>query len=87
MTFALSQYLLDKETVYTSLSWLLMDIAERKDAVCKKLIEELVYIIDDPAFARYILNNEDFSENALYPPCVYLFNRLAKKTIDALKTT
>ncbi|MBW8042328.1 MAG: ATP-dependent DNA helicase RecQ [Planctomycetes bacterium] len=36
VTFALSQYLLDKETVYKSLSWLLMDIAERKDTVCKK---------------------------------------------------
>lgn len=84
--FAFNRYGRDKETIYNTLSWILINISERKSDLCRKLIEELIYVIDDTAFARHILSNEAFSDDMLYPPGIYLFNRLAKEIIEIIKT-
>jgi ATP-dependent DNA helicase RecQ len=84
--FAFNRYGRDKETIYKTLSWILINISERKRDICRKLVEELIYVIDDPAFAQHILKNENFSDDMLYPPGIYLFNRLAKEVIETIKT-
>jgi len=84
--FAFNRYGRDKETIYKTLSWILINISERKKDLCCKLVEELIYVIDDTAFARHILSNEAFSDDMLYPPGIYLFNRLAKEIIEIIKT-
>ena len=84
--FAFSQYLVDKQVVYEVLSWLLLDIYDKKTGISLELIEELVFGIDDPLFARLIVCDEDFSADMLYAPSLYLLNNLASRAIKTLQT-
>ena len=85
--YAVSRYLVDKDAVYDVLHWLILDISDKKSGICPAIVEEIVYSIGDPAFARLISGSADFPDDVRYPAGLYLFNDLAKAAVGILESS
>lgn len=75
-----------KDVVYDVMRWLILDISQKKEIVCSRVVEELVYSLDDPILARLLISSSDLSDNAQYPAALYLLNGLAKTAVEILES-
>ena len=85
LRFGLSLYQIEKQSLHEMITWLLRNIREKRGYLCSQIVEQLVFRVDDPDFARHLISQEEFTAEMLRAPTVYLFSKLAREAVDIFK--
>lgn len=83
---ALEKYKIPRYSIYEVLSWLLLKVYIRSSSLYEDYVPRLIEEIDDPDFARTLMNYPDMDENMLYCPALWSIGKLARRAVNVLNS-
>lgn len=81
INFSKTRYLIKEKELYETLGWTFVLIYIRNSNFYSEVITKLLYEIDDQNFARSIMSVNNFDDEMLYEPNIFIFSSISKDAV------